>query len=139
MTLSNHQEHQGHQDVGAELDSLAHQIVDAGLAVHKTMGPGLLESAHEHCLAHELSGRGLSLKRQVPLPIVYKGARLDAGYRLDLVVQDAVIIEIKSVEALTRLHTAQVLTYLRLSGIRLGLLMNFNVGMFKTGVRRLIL
>jgi len=134
-----HQGHQEHQEIGDDLDAIARTIVDAGLAVHKALGPGLLESAYEHCLAHELGGRGLALQRQVALPIAYRGTRLDAGYRLDILVARSVIVEVKAVEALTRLHEAQVLTYLRLSGCRIGLLMNFNVSLFKNGVKRLIL
>ena len=98
----------------------------------------MLESAYEHCLARELQIRGLAVRRQVALPIVYEGAKLESGYRLDLVIDDALVIEVKAVEALTRLHEAQVLTYLRLSGHRIGFLMNFNVTLFKQGVRRLV-
>ncbi len=98
-----------------------------------------MESAYEHCLAHELVSRGLSVRRQVSMPIVYEGVALDAGYRLDLLVEEQVIVETKSVDALTPLHEAQVLTYLKLSKLRLALLINFNVPLFKQGVRRLIL
>jgi GxxExxY protein len=98
-----------------------------------------LESAYEHCLAYELHGRGLSVRRQAALPVIYEGVTLDAGYRLDLVVGEAVIIEVKAVGQLTRLHEAQVLTYLKLSKLRLGFLMNFNVELFKHGLRRLAL
>jgi len=135
----NHQAHQEHQEISADLDRLARLIVDSGLNVHKALGPGLLESAYEHCLAYELSERGIPIKRQVPLPIIYAGATLDAGYRLDIVAGDSIIIEIKAVEALTRLHEAQMLTDLKLSGHRLGFLMNFNVPLFKSGVRRMAL
>ena len=135
----NHQEHQEHQEVSAAVDDVARIVVDAGLAVHRTLGPGLLESAYEHCLAHELYLRGVSFRRQVPLPIVFKGTTLDAGYRLDLLVGDSVVVEVKAVEALTRLHEAQVLTYLKLSGYRVALLMNFNVEILKHGLRRLVL
>jgi GxxExxY protein len=113
--------------------------VDAGLKVHKALGPGLLESKYEHCLAHELQSRSLSVKRQVALPIVYEGLRLEAGYRLDLLVEDAVIVEVKAVDALTRVHDAQILTYLRLSGRPVGLLINFNVELFKQGLKRFAL
>jgi GxxExxY protein len=106
--------------------------------VHRALGPGLLESAYEACLAHELSLRGLAVRRQVPLPIVYEGLTLEAGYRLDLLVGDLVIVEIKAVEGLLRLHEAQLITYLKLSGLSLGLLINFNVGLFRDGVRRLV-
>jgi GxxExxY protein len=135
----NHQEHQGHQEVSEGVDLVARSIVDAGLKVHKALGPGLLESAYERCLAYELSARGLSVRRQVALPITYEGQTLDAGYRVDLLVADAVIVEIKAVDALTRVHQAQILTYLKLSRLRLGLLMNFNVDLFKQGVRRIAL
>jgi GxxExxY protein len=113
--------------------------VDAGLKVHKALGPGLLESAYEHCLAYELGARGFAVRRQVALPITYEGQTLDAGYRVDLLVADAVIVEVKAVDALTRVHQAQILTYLKLSRLRLGLLMNFNVELFRQGVRRIAL
>ena len=120
------------------VESAARQIVDAGLKVHRALGPGLLESAYEHCLAHELESRRLSVRRQVGLPIVFEDIRLDVGYRLDLLVNDLIVVEVKAVEALSRLHEAQVLTYLKLSGCRLGLLINFNVELFKQGLRRLV-
>lgn len=135
----NHQAPQGHQEISADLDRLARSIVDAGLKVHRALGPGLLESTYEHCLAHEIGVRGLTMRRQVALPIIYDGTTLDAGYRLDFLVGESVIVEIKSVETLTRLHEAQMLTYLKLSGLRLGLLMNFNVPLFKSGIRRMAL
>jgi GxxExxY protein len=135
----NHQEHQEHQGVSVSRDRLARTVVDAGLAVHRALGPGLLESAYEHCLAYELVGRGVSIRRQVVLPIRYQDTTLDAGYRLDLLVEDSIIVEVKAVDTLSRLHEAQVLTYLKLSGHRLGFLMNFNVALFKHGVRRLAL
>jgi GxxExxY protein len=135
----NHQEHQGRQEISASLDQTARSIIDAGLKVHRALGPGLLESAYEHCLAHELLSRGMSVRRQVSMPIVYEGVALDAGYRLDLLVDEQVIVETKSVDALTPLHEAQVLTYLKLSKLRLALLINFNVFLFKQGIRRLVL
>lgn len=134
----NHQGHQAHQGSRAA-DGVAREIVDAGLKVHRTLGPGLLESAYEQCLAHELSLRGVPVQRQVALPVVYEGLQLDAGYRLDAVVGNSVIVEVKAVEALSRLHEAQVLTYLKLSKLKLGLLMNFNVALFRDGVRRFAL
>jgi GxxExxY protein len=120
-------------------ENVARQSVDAALQVHKALGPGLLESAYEHCLAHEISRRGLSVQRQAALPIVYEGEKLDAGYRLHLIVDSSVIVEIKSVDALAPIHEAQVLTYLKLSGLRIGLLMNFNVVLFKHGLKRFVL
>ncbi|MEJ0045131.1 MAG: GxxExxY protein [Rhodospirillales bacterium] len=133
-----HQEHQEDKLSPEELDRLAHIVVDAGLTVHRKLGPGLLESAYEHCLAQELLSRGLSVRRQVAVPIVYQDTRLDTAYRLDMVIEDSIVLEIKAVDALTRLHEAQILTYLKLSHYRLGFLMNFNVTMFKQGIRRLI-
>ncbi len=111
----------------------------SGLKVHRALGPGLLESAYEHCLSHELRVRGLAVARQVCLPIVYDGEKLDAGYRLDLVVEHLVIIEVKAVEALTPIHHAQLLTYLKLSGCQIGFLMNFHVTLFKHGLKRVVL
>ena len=131
--------HEGHEGKAGALEVLARDVIDSGLKVHKALGPGLLESAYEHCLAHELHSRGHSIGRQVVLPICYDGAILDAGYRLDIVVESAIIVEIKAVDALTRVHDAQVLTYLKLSGYRIGFLMNFNVSLFKQGLKRLVL
>jgi len=121
------------------VERLARMVVDAGLKVHKALGPGLLESAYEHCLAHELQSRGLSVKRQVPLPIVYDGIKIDAGYRIDILLEEAIILELKAVDLLTPLHRAQTLTYLKLSGLRLGFLINFNVELFKNGVKRIVI
>jgi GxxExxY protein len=123
----------------ATLDRVARCVVDAGLKVHRALGPGLLESAYEACLVHELLKRGVAVQRQVSLPVAYDGLELDAGYRLDLLVADEVIVEVKAVESLSRLHEAQILTYLKLSRRRLGLLMNFNTCLFKEGVRRIAL
>jgi GxxExxY protein len=134
-----HEEHKDHKELPAEVQNPSRVIVDAGLKVHRALGPGLLESAYEHCLAQELRARGISLRRQVWMPIVYEGVKLDAGYRLDLLVEESIIIELKAMEALTRVHEAQLLTYLRPSRIRLGFLMNFNVVLFKHGLRRLVL
>ena len=120
-------------------ETAARQCIDVAVQVHKTLGPGLLESAYEHCLAHELTLRGVAVQRQLALPVVYQGEKLDAGYRLDLVVDSSVIVEVKSVEALAPIHDAQVLTYLKLSGLRVGLLINFNVVLLKQGIRRFVL
>lgn len=127
------------RSLGPELDGLGRKVVDAGLKVHRALGPGLLESAYEQCLAHELQLRGLKVQRQVVVPLVYEGLKVDAGYRLDLLVEDAVILEVKAIDALTRVHHAQVLTYLRLSNRKLGYLMNFNVVLFKQGLTRVLL
>jgi len=118
---------------------LTHQIIGSAMEVHRLLGPGLLESAYEECLVHELSLRGLNVRRQVPVPVVYKGVKLECGYRMDLVVEDCVVVELKSVEAIAQVHEATVLTYLRLSGHTLGLLINYNVTILKDGVRRFVL
>lgn len=114
-------------------------VVDSAMAVHRALGPGLLESAYEVCLAHELERRGRAVIRQMALPIVYETVKLEAGYRIDLLIDNAVMVEIKSIEALAPIHEAQLLTYLRLSGRRLGLLINFNVVLLKQGLKRMIL
>jgi GxxExxY protein len=119
-------------------EELTEQIIAAAIEVHRELGPGLLESAYEECLCYELSQRGLAFQRQVPLPVAYKGVRLDCGYRLDIVVGDKIVLELKSVEEITDLHKAQLLTYLRISGKKVGLLMNFNVPVLKDGIVRLV-
>src|ERR1700685_3261659 len=134
----NHGEHREHRET-ADLDALTGQIVDAGMQVHKELGPGLLESAYETCLAFELESRGLVVRRQVVLPVVYRGLTLDAGDKIDLLVEEQIILEIKAIDALTRVHEAQILTYLKLSGHRVGFLMNFKVDLFKNGLRRFML
>jgi GxxExxY protein len=116
-------------------DPVAGEIIDAAIKVHRALGPGLLESSYEVCLDHELNSRGLQVARQVPVPIVYEGITLNCGYRLDLVVNGDIVIEVKSVEKLLPLHTAQVLTYLRLSGARQVLLFNFNSVKLMDGLR----
>jgi len=135
-----------HQDTKAprepipkEIDEVATKIVDAAFAVHSTLGPGLLEGVYEVCLLHELRKRGLKVERQVLLPVVYDNVRLDSGLRLDLVVENRVVVELKAVETLLPLHKAQVLTYLKLSGHRLGLLVNFNSALIKQGIQRIAL
>jgi len=134
-----HEGHEGHQGIPPETERLGRAVIDAAMKVHRTLGPGLLESVYEHCLAHELDVRGIPLRRQAALPITYDGAVLDAVYRLDMVVGNAVVVEVKAVEALTSLHSAQLLTYLKLSGLRLGLLVNFNAPLLKQGLKRLVL
>ncbi len=116
----------------------AKQIVDAALAVHKGLGPGLLESVCETALFHELAKRGLQVQRQVPVTFVYDGNRYDEGFRIDLLVADCVIVELKSVEQVHPVHKKQLVTYLRLSGKRLGLLINFNSALLKEGITRIV-
>ena len=120
-------------------DRIATEIVDAAFAVHRALGPGLLEGVYETCLCHEMSKRGLHWERQVALPICYDGLRLESALRLDLLVENLVIVELKATEKLLPIHEAQVLTYLKLSGRRLGFLINFNSTVLKNGVRRLAL
>jgi len=122
-----------------ELNQLTEQIIGAAIEVHKAVGPGLLESAYEECLCRELALRSIPFEQQRPLPVEYKGTRLDCGYRLDLLVSGNVVVEVKSVSALEPVHEAQLLTYLKLGGWKLGLLINFNVPILKDGIRRRIL
>jgi len=119
-------------------NEITHAIIGAAIEVHKRLGPGFLESAYEECLTHELRTRQLRVDRQVPVPIVYRETKLECGYRLDLLVESRVVVELKSVDSLAPIHEAIILTYLRLSGHRIGLLINFNVGVLKDGVRRFI-
>ncbi|MEI6471190.1 MAG: GxxExxY protein [Holophagaceae bacterium] len=120
------------------LEAIGTVVVDAAIQVHRELGPGLLESAYEVCLVHELLHRGLTVERQKPLPVRYQGLEIEAGYRLDLLVEGCVIVELKAVEELTKIHHAQILTYLKLSGHRLGFLINFNAVPLKNGIRRLV-
>lgn len=126
-------------DEPAEINRITEMVIGAAIEVHRTLGPGLLESAYEECLSRELSLRQMSFDRQVPLPVEYKGLRLDCGYRVDLVVAKAVVVELKAVEGLLPIHEAQILTYMRLGGWKIGLLTNFNVPVLIKGVRRLAL
>lgn len=121
------------------LHALGGAIVDAALKVHKELGPGLLESVYEHCLAHEPAKRNVPVRRQVPVPINYDGERLDAGFRIDLLVGEPVIIEIKAVDKMIPVYEAQLLTYLKLTGSRMGFLINFNVRLLRDGVKRYVL
>ncbi len=120
-------------------EAAARGCVNAALRVHKRLGPGLLESVYEACLAHELRKAGLPAERQLLIPLLYDGLEFEAAYRVDLLVDESVIVEVKSVDALAPIHEAQLLTYLKLSGLRLGLLINFNVPLLKHGVRRFAL
>ena len=115
---------------------LSRRVIGAAIEVHRHLGPGLLESAYEACLSQELIAAGLRVERQKPLPVFYKGLLLDVGYRLDLVIDSALIVELKSVDHLDRVHESQMLSYLKLSGLQLGLLINFNVPKLAEGIRR---
>ena len=120
-------------------NQLTHTIIGAAIEVHKQLGPGLLESAYEECLAHEFTARKLVFERQKPMPVVYKEQKLDCGYRLDFLVEGTVVVELKAVESLAPIHEAIMLAYLHLSGCKIGLLMNFHVGVLKDGIRRFVL
>jgi GxxExxY protein len=119
-------------------NALGKLIVDAAISVHKALGPGLLESAYEACLAHELSLRDVVVERQVSLPVIYKGIRIEAGYRLDILVNERVVVEVKAVEHVLPVHSSQLLSYLRLGDYRLGLLLNFNVALMRDGIKRIV-
>jgi len=120
------------------LDRLTGQIINAAVTVHRVLGPGLLESAYEACLAFELVNFGLKVERQKPLPVVYQKVRLDCDYRLDFLVEKMIVVEVKTVDFVLPIHQAQLLSYLKLSGCKVGLLLNFNVRMLKTGIRRVV-
>src|SRR6185312_3569584 len=119
-------------------NEISHCVITAAMKVHSTLGPGLLESTYEACLAHELRKAGLKVETQIGLPVVYDGIRLDLGYRIDMLVNDLVVIELKSVEEISRVHIAQVLSYIKLSKKQLGLIINFNVLRLKDGIKRLV-
>ena len=121
-----------------ELDRLSRRIIGAAIEVHRHLGPGLLESAYAACLAYELKSMGLHFLEQKPLPVVYKNVHLDCGYRLDLIVEDEIILEIKAVDQLLPIHEAQLLSYLRIANRRVGLLMNFHVSVLKNGLKRIV-
>ena len=125
--------------MNSHVNQVTANIIGAAIEVHKALGPGLLESAYSKCLCRELALRGMGYERERALPMEYKGIKLESGYRLDLLVADSVVVEVKSVESLSPLHEAQLLTYLRLGGWHIGLLINFNVVILKQGIRRKIL
>ena len=122
----------------AKVEAVGKAVLDAAMRVHSELGPGLLESTYEVCLASELACRGLELKRQVELPVCYRGKRISAGYRLDMLVERLVVIELKAVDELNKVHLAQVLSYMRLGNFTLGYLLNFNVAHMRDGIRRVV-
>ena len=121
------------------INDLTREVIGAAIEIHRILGPGLLESAYEECFRHELKLRNLNFERQKPLPVVFKEVSLDCGYRLDLLVMNALVVEIKAVETLLPMHEAQLLTYLKLGGWNIGLLINFNVPVLKNGIKRIVL
>jgi GxxExxY protein len=130
--------HKDTKPTKAEINDLSKKIIGAGIEVHRVLGPGLLESAYEECLAHELTLKCIGFKRQVALPITYKSIRLDCGYRMEMVVENSIILELKAVERVLPIHQVQLLTYLRLSRIWLGLLLNFHVPVLQQGIHRIV-
>lgn len=120
-------------------DELSNQVIGCALEVHRNLGPGLLESTYEQCLAYELKTVGISFKLQHPLPVEYKNIKLDCGYRIDVLIDDSIIVELKSVDKILPIHQAQLLTYMKLSNISIGLLINFNVKYLKDGIKRMVL
>jgi len=122
-----------------EFDDLSRRVIGCAIEVHRELGPGLLESTYEQCLAHKLGLAGISFRLQHPQPVEYKGVRLDCGYRIDVLVEDKLIVELKSVDQLKGVHEAQLLTYMKLSGVKTGLLMNLNVSRLKSGIKRFVL
>jgi len=128
-----------HRGTETPRDALSDKVIGAAIEVHRHLGPGLLESAYEECLCHELTLRKMAFNRQVPLPLEYKGIHLDCGYRMDVLVESTLVIEIKAVERLMPIHEAQLLSYLKLGGIKTGLLLNFHVPVLKHGIKRMVL
>lgn len=127
-----------YQDIPESLNLLSQEIIGLSIKVHKALGPGLLESSYKECLFHEIIKAGYWAEKEKPLPLVYETVKLDLGYRIDILVENKLVIEIKAIDTLADIHTAQVLTYLKLSGNRLGLLINFNVTLLKNGIKRLV-
>ena len=122
-----------------ELDNLSNRVIGCAIEVHRHLGPGLLESAYEQCLAHELNRNGINFQLQCPQPVQYKDIRLDCGYRVDIPVENELIVELKSVDEMKGIHQAQLLTYMKLSGVKIGLLINFNATILKDGIKRFVL
>lgn len=128
-----------YQDVPPALNILSNELIGLAIKVHKALGPGLLESSYKECLFYEISRAGYFAEKEKTLPLIYETVKLDVGYRIDILVENKLVIEVKAVDALADIHTAQVLTYLKLSGNRLGLLINFNVTLLKNGIKRLVI
>ena len=127
------------EPIPSEIERLAREVVDSAFKIHKALGPGLLESVYQTCMVHELHRRGFKVKTEVKVPVIYEGLRLDADLRIDLLVEDQLIVDLKAVDKMSPIFEAQLLTYLRLLDLRLGLLINFNVPLIKDGIKRVIL
>ena len=134
----NHKDTKSTKDTKERSDVLSNAIIGAAIEVHRELGPGLLESVYEECLYRELAQRGVPVRRQVPVPVIYKGVTLDSTLRLDMLVEDLVVVEVKAVDHLDRVHEAQLLSYLKLSNLWLGMLINFNVPVLKGGIKRMV-
>ncbi len=128
-----------HRGTEAQRDALTEKVIGLAIEVHRALGPGLLESVYEECLCFELRQAGISFRRQVPLPVLYKEVRLEIGYRIDFIVEEQLIVELKTVERLAPIHEAQLLTYLRLTGLKTGLILNFNSALLRDGIKRMVL
>ncbi|MAX24116.1 MAG: GxxExxY protein [Phycisphaeraceae bacterium] len=128
-----------HRGTETQRDTLTEKVIGLAIQVHRTLGPGLLESVYQSCLCHELAQHGLRFKSEIELPVLYKGMKLDQGFRIDILVEDSLILELKTVEQLRPIHEAQLLTYLKLAQCPVGLLINFNVDLLKNGIKRLVL
>ena len=135
--MTHHEEHEAHE--GKTFEAISRRVIGCAIEVHRLLGPGLLESSYQRCLSRELELQGIEHQCECPLPIHYKGLSLDCGYRLDFLVEDTLILELKSVRQIEPIHEAQMLTYLKLSGIKAGLLLNFNVTQLKGGIKRYVL
>jgi len=122
-----------------QINEITQRIIGCAIEVHKNLGPGLLESAYEECLAYDLDRAGFSIRRQQPVPVVYKDVKLECGYRIDILVENSVIVELKALDEINPVHEAQILTYMKFAGKKFGLLINFNVTILKNGIRRFIL
>ena len=129
----------GRKNTKMEFDDLSNRVIGCAIEVHRILGPGLLESTYEQCLAHELNGHGIQFQVQLPQPVRYKHVQLDCGYRIDFLIENQLIVELKSVETLKGIHEAQLLTYMKLAGIKIGLLINFNNTRLKDGIKRFVL
>lgn len=129
---------EGHEELNMDINQLSGKIIGAAIEVHKNLGPGLLESAYEECLCYEFKLRKMAYESQKTLPVVYKGIKLDCGYRIDVIAENMIILELKACEKIEPIHKAQLLTYLKLSGLKLGLLINFNVPVLKDGIVRIV-
>ncbi|MFH1049589.1 MAG: GxxExxY protein [bacterium] len=138
LTQRSQRSHKGHKGGKIIEDELSNIVIGLSIKIHKTLGPGLLESVYQECLFHEIKKAGLKVEKEKPLPLVYDDVKLECGYRLDLLVENKLVLEIKSVEALSDLHLAQILTYLKIGNYKLGLLLNFNVTKLQMGIRRVI-